>query len=105
MISARIPNTCASLMKLGPSDAIVCVSLRARSRCVSSETNRGGPARIHRRLSRRNEIRNGASRYQTTKILRIMRFTVEPPLQFQFTDRLFEQREVTVSDWKPTILR
>src|SRR5262245_12600876 len=72
-MSARIPKTCASLMKLGPSDAIVSVSLRARSRWASSDTNRGGPAKIQRRLSRKNAIRNGERRYQTTKILKIIR--------------------------------
>ena len=35
-------------MKLGPSEAIVCVSFRPRSRCASSDTNRGGPAEIIR---------------------------------------------------------
>src|SRR5262249_6030101 len=43
------------------------------SRWASSDTNLGGPAKIQRRLSRKNAIRNGESRYQTTKILKIIR--------------------------------
>src|SRR5262245_10081486 len=65
-------NTCASLMKLGPRDAIRAVNFRARIRWASSDTNRGGPTRIHRLRSRRNATRKGNSRNHTTKIRRII---------------------------------
>src|SRR5205085_11968770 len=92
MMSARMAKTCASLMKLGPSDAIRAVSLRARSRCTCSFRKRGGPATIHRRRSRRNATRNGARRYQTTKIRRNM----AAALEFQLFDCFLEQREIGV---------
>src|SRR2546428_11905218 len=42
-------------MKLGPSDAIRAVNLRARSRWASSDRNRGGPAKIQAAIPQEGE--------------------------------------------------
>src|SRR5438093_4884116 len=65
MMSARIAKTWASLMKLGPSDAMTEVRERARLRWMSSERRLEGPNKIQRRRSRRKAITNGDSRNQT----------------------------------------
>src|SRR5215470_3009299 len=100
-MSARMAKTCASFMKLGPSDAMRAVSFLARSRCVWSETKRGGPATIHRRRSRRNAMRKGDRRYQTTKIRRIMGTASEP----QFAYGFFQQRKIRIRCRHSPVLR
>ena len=52
-------ETCAILMKVGPSEAMASTRRRARSRCCSRESRRERPTSTQRRRSRRKAARKG----------------------------------------------
>src|SRR5512140_422698 len=66
-MSARALKSCASLMKVGPSDAIEAVSRSARRACTAAGVARGRPKSRKRRRSRRKARTKGSSRRRIVK--------------------------------------
>src|SRR5688572_29464895 len=77
-MSARADRSCASLMKVGPSSAMVATSLTARRSCCSAERRAGRPRITHRFRSRMKAITKGVRRVATER-LRVMRLTRAGP--------------------------